>query len=159
MQGIRHNITCRCILHQFKQHKNPPLHQFVVFSVINEQTGAVNKKFVQCNNCGIIHKIIGLCESEIIEKKEDSLSLITVDDIKPSLSKTIIDVLDINKCDVSVWEYVLFIIENKLWGSITKISNETDLKEGHTQGKYIQVLNENTVKVNQFVRDDVIKGK
>ena len=47
------------------------MHKFVVFSVIDDSDTFI-KKIVNCNNCGVTHRIIGPCQSEIIQGKEMS---------------------------------------------------------------------------------------
>jgi hypothetical protein len=152
--GQKHLIKCRCVLPQFKQSSSPPNHQFVVFSVINDD-GTVKVKHVQCNNCGIVHKVIDICTSQILPGKETMSSIITIDDIRCSLSANIANVLDINYADIATWEAVQFIIENKNWGDFAVLSSEVD--SDVKQGKYIRVLGENLFKVDSFSREEFIK--
>jgi len=72
--GVKHLVQCRCVLPQYKSALTPVYHQFVVFSVIDE-TDSVISKIVQCNNCGILHRIFEVGKSEILSGKEELKSL------------------------------------------------------------------------------------
>ena len=67
--GQKHTIQCHCILPQYKGRKDPIFHKVVVFSVIGDDD-KVQEKIVNCNNCGVPHRIIDICQSEIIFKDE-----------------------------------------------------------------------------------------
>ena len=81
--GVKHLVQCRCVLPQFKHAHKPIQHQFVVFSVINDE-GNVESKFAQCPNCGLIHKVVDVNNSEIMHGRENMGALITIDDVKLS---------------------------------------------------------------------------
>ena len=85
LAGVKHVVECRCVLPQYKKTSNPVYHKFVVFSILEKDKTKVS--FIQCNNCGIVHKIIDLCKSEILNGKEQLSSLETIEDIKISLPK------------------------------------------------------------------------
>ena len=44
---------------------NPLFHKFTVFSEFDSE-GEIIPKIAKCNNCGVIHKVIDFCRSEII---------------------------------------------------------------------------------------------
>lgn len=115
---IIHQINCNCIL----QIKGNPTFKFKVFSIIDNDK--VQQKFVICPNCGIVHKVIEIGKSTIIKNKEDLKSIVKIDDIKKSLNKKFIDVLEENNCDITIWEQVKFIVENELWGKYVYIAND-----------------------------------
>ena len=50
--------------------KNPPAHEFIAFSILGEDD-KVEESYVKCNNCGITHKVVDLCKSEILDKSDD----------------------------------------------------------------------------------------
>lgn len=147
--GQKHLIKCRCILPQFKKIVDPPPHQFIVFSIIQDD-GTVLLKYSQCNNCGIIHKIIDICKSEIIIGKENMNSLITINDIRSSIHPNFVGVLEANFADLSTWEAIQHIVENKKWGEFVLLTTEIDDHEIH--GKYIRILGESLCKVESFTR-------
>jgi hypothetical protein len=148
--GQKHLIKCRCILPQFKQRQNPPPHHFIVFSVLNEEDQTIETKYSQCNNCGVIHKIVDICKSEIQTGKENMNSLIKLEDIKPSLHSNFSSILEANNADLATWESVQFIVENKQWGNYVVLS--TDAENDEIYGKYIRILGESICKVENFTR-------
>lgn len=150
MKGQKHLIKCRCFLPQFKNLKNPPVHQFIVFSII--ENDVVKVKFSQCNNCGLIHKVIDICKSEILSTKENMSSLIKVEDIRNSLNTNFVNILETNFADIATWEATQFIVENKLWGEFVVLTSEQ--QEDKIYGKYIRVLSESLCKVETFDRSN-----
>ena len=97
MEGIKHTIKCRCILSQFRNRSNPPVHEFVVFSVLDDDIA--QESIVKCNNCGITHKIIDICRSEILEKSDD-WQVVNEEDIKISFSPDLRELLDSYEADL-----------------------------------------------------------
>jgi hypothetical protein len=153
LKGQKHLVTCRCVLQQFKSQQNPPFHQFIVFSVLDEETDKVQVKLSQCNNCGIVHKVTDICKSEILSK--DSInSLTTIDDIKTNLPEKVLSVLDRYELDLPAWEHINFIIENELWGDCEVLS--CDNIDGVFQGKYITFYGKNLFKIEQYTKEEVI---
>jgi len=152
MRGQRHLIKCRCVLPQYKGIVNPPAHQFIVFSVVDDKD-VVKIKYSQCNNCGIIHKVTDICTSEIISGKEAMSSIVKVEDIKISLPPNLSDILDRNNVDIATWEQAQFILENKQWGNFVILAQEEEA--GTRQGKYVRIMSETFFKVESFSREEV----
>ena len=113
--GTKHIIQCHCILPQYKMMKDPVFHKFIVFSLIDSNDDII-PKFSQCNNCGVIHKVIDICKSEIVHGFEDESAILNIADIKTSLSKDIVSILETYNCDIATWEHVLDVIEEERWG-------------------------------------------
>ena len=154
-RGFRHLIECRCVLPQFKNRKDPLKHKFVVFSIVDEND-VVEVKYSQCNNCGLIHKIVDICKSEIQPGKENSSSILTIDDIKLSLPRDLTYILEKYRLEVPSWEQARFIVENKRWGDFIILEQEDD---GDTkQGKYVRILGESFFKVENFSRDEFVSA-
>lgn len=153
--GQKHLIKCRCVLSQFKRMAQPPAHQFVVFSILGDDD-KVQTKFAQCNNCGIIHKVIDVCRSEVMPSRDTMLSLVTIDDVRPSIPEGLRTVLDTNHADLATWEAVQFFLLNKLWGQFVVISS--DAEDGLRQGKYVRIIGENLFNVETFTRNEVVDG-
>lgn len=147
--GQKHLIKCRCVLPQFKNLNDPTQHHFIVFSTINEN-GDVDIKYSQCNNCGVIHKVIDICRSEIQSGKENMNSLLKIEDLRPSLHNNYLNILEANNADLPTWEAVQFAIENKLWGSIVILTTDND--QDVVYGKFIKILGESLCKVENFTR-------
>lgn len=155
MRGLKHLVNCRCVLHQFKSRKNPPSHAFVVFSVI-EEDNRVQPKYAQCNNCGIIHKVVDICKSEILEDKEQMKSILSIEDVKCSLPPNFVNVLESNSADLATWENVQFLLQNKEWGSSVVLTSE--LNDDTRTGKILIVLGESLLKVELFSREESFDG-
>jgi hypothetical protein len=154
-KGFKHLVKCRCILPQFLKSSDPPVHQFLVFSIIDEETDTVKQKFVQCNNCGIIHKVVDICHSEIMQGKENLSSLVTIDDVKQSIPERLQSILEAHNCDLATYENVSWIIENQLWGNFVVLTS--DVIDGLRQGKMVRIISESLYKVDTFTFEEVIR--
>ena len=110
MQGLKHLVQCHCILPQYRKMKDPVFHKFVVFSTIDNNDN-VEPKNVQCNNCGVIHKVFDICKSEILHSKEDLKTLISKKDIQMMLPNKLSEILDSYDVDLPTWEQAHFIIK------------------------------------------------
>lgn len=153
MNGCKHLIECNCVLPQFTRQENPPFHKFTVFSVLDDDDKVVIK-FAQCPSCGVIHRVVDVCKSEIIVGREQLSSLITVDDIKLSLSKELCDVLTKHSVDLPTWEHAQFIVENERWGEFVMLVSET--VNGTKQGKRLRILGRSIFKVDTFSYTDTL---
>lgn len=149
MIGQKHLITCRCVLPQFKNAKKPPKHQFVVFSIINDDNSCISK-YAQCNNCGLIHKVTNVCESEIMQGKENMKSIVSIDDLRASIPPALANILEKNQVDLATWEQAEFFFSNKMWGNIVLLQTEAEGSVKH--GKYVTLLGENFFPVKTFER-------
>lgn len=154
LKGIKHLVKCRCVLTQFRNLQEPPRHQFVVFSVYDDTTDVVQSKYVQCNNCGIVHKVIDLCKSEFMNK-EDMPTLTSISDIKDTIPENLRNILDRNAADLPSWEAATFVYHNKQWGELVIITSDYD--SGTRHGKYVQILGENLFRVESFSREEIAK--
>lgn len=152
MKGQKHLVACRCILPQFKNRQNPPRHQFAVFSSIDDKDNVIIK-YAQCNNCGLIHKIIDICKSEIMQGKEAMSSIVSIEDIKLTLPANLSSILERNNSDLPTWEQALSIIENKEWGNFILLAQEEDGNK--KQIKYVRIMSETFFKIENFIREEV----
>jgi hypothetical protein len=126
---LKHLIECHCILQIFKKNTVPVYHKFQVFSELDD-SGNIIEKYVACNNCEIIHFVQEACKSEILWGKEGLRSYVTSkDDIKFNLInenlKNIVEVLEKSNCDITVWEQVQFVLENKIENDAIVFEKET----------------------------------
>jgi hypothetical protein len=151
--GLQHLVTCRCVLPQYKRAEHPPRHQFVVFSVIDDDV--VRPKFVQCNNCGVIHRVTDICRSEIKHGKEDMRSIVSIDDIKASMPPGLANILESSGVDLPTWENAQFVLQEKAWGQFVVLS--TDVDGSARQVKYVQVLGDNWFKVETYEREEEVR--
>lgn len=153
MRGQKHLLQCRCVLQQYKNVANPIKHQFMVFSIIDDDDNVV-QKYAQCNNCGLVHKITDICKSEILSGKEQSNAIVTIDEIKCSLPSNLVAILERNNSDLPTYEYAQFILENKRWGEFVILGVEEEA--GVKQGKYIRIMSETFFKVETFSRSEIM---
>jgi hypothetical protein len=147
MQGIKHLIQCHCVLPQFKNQETPTFHRFVVFSIIDD-SDTVQPKFAKCNNCGVIHKIVDICKSELTTK-EESRSLPNIEDIKFSISKELANVLESYQCDIATWELAEWIYLTKSWDQQIILTKEKD-DEGEIHGKRLFFLENERFRIEAF---------
>ena len=149
MPGIKHTIACRCILTQFRNRKNPPVHQFVVFSEIKDDDSILSTH-VSCNNCGIIHKITDLCKSEIIENSEDS-PVVTKSDVRISINTDVREILDSYDVDLPTYQYARWIMESESWGEQIILTKKE--LEDRVEGKYLVFKGPGQYRINTFLED------
>lgn len=150
--GQKHLIKCRCILPQMKNTANPAPHCFVVFSEVFE--GQIKPKFSQCNNCGVVHKVVDICSSEIMSGKDAMSSIMTIEDIRSSMNKSLSSILDRHNCDLPTWEFAQYILENKKWGEIVVLS--TDVEKEDKVIKYVRILGDSLFKVDSHIRKETL---
>jgi len=146
-QFVKHLVECQCILPQYKTRAEPVFHKFVVFSEIDNY-GNVVPKYAQCNHCSVIHRVHNIAQSEILFGNDESVSIVSIDDIKPSLPQNVITILETYNCDIATWEQVLFIIENKLWEQNVVLT--TEAVNDKIQGKLLKFTGPNLVKIEQY---------
>ena len=147
MQGVKHLIQCHCVLPQFKNRENPVFHKFVVFSVIDD-SDTVQPKFAQCNNCGIIHKVTDLCKSELTSK-EESKSLPNIQDIKFSLPKDLVGILESYQCDLATWEQAEWICLTKMCDQWIVLAKEEG-DDGDIHGKRLIFQEDGRFRIEAF---------
>jgi hypothetical protein len=154
MKGVKHLVQCHCILPQYRNKKNPIFHKFVVFSIIDNDDSVI-PKLSQCNNCGVVHNVFDICKSEVVRGVDDSISGLTMRDLKTSLPKDVISVLESYECDIPTWENVKFIFDESLWGEGVVLAKE-EIGE-LTQIKIMTIASENKIKIDTKTRRDLIQ--
>lgn len=147
---VKHLISCKCILPQFRKMQEPPFHKFIVFSELDENAMVV-PSFSQCPNCGVVHKVKEVGISEIL-KKEDLRSVLSTEELKSALPEKLQNDLTGYELESYQLQEILFILENKLWGRSVILTKETS--DGLTAGKYIQLISDNLWKFSNFTRED-----
>jgi len=147
-QGIKHLIECHCTLKIFKNGDEIIYHKFPVYSKLDEED-RLKVKMAKCNNCGVIHKIVDVCKSDIISGKDDSISVVTKEDLDLQIDPRITNVLRANECDISVWEHVADIIEEERWNETIVLRRQ--VVDGEMNVKVLKVLSENRAKIENHV--------
>jgi hypothetical protein len=150
--GQKHLIKCRCVLPQFKNSPNSQQHRFTVFSEVIDDV--VKQKYSQCNNCGLVHKVVDICTSEIMQGKEAMNSILSIDDIKAGMNQNLIGILDRHQCDLPTWEHAQYIMENKRWGDVVVLTSDNE-DDGKVI-KYVRILGEGIFKIDSHTRKETI---
>lgn len=148
-QGIKHLVTCRCVLPQFEELADPPFHQFTVFSVLEDDE--IIPKYAQCTSCNVIHKIVDICKSEIMGGREHMASIMSIDDIKLSIPEQLSAILEKHDVQYASWEHAKWILDNERWGEHIVLSSETI--EGLQQIKYVRILGRGLFQMNSHSGD------
>ncbi len=146
-KGIKHNIQCLCVLPQYRNKPNAPAHEFVVFSVIDE-SDTLEEKYAQCNNCGVIHKIVDVCRSEIATNRAE-ITVLSKEDIKLMLPSPVVNTLENYECDVPSWEHALFIIEERQWDQFIVL--EKNVIDDGFEGKLLRFKGDNRYAIEPFL--------
>jgi len=146
LQGVKHLVKCKCILPHLKGSKEPVFHSFVVFSVIGEDDRVVEKNS-QCNNCGIIHRVYDICESEILGK-ENSSSVITEKDLSLLIPSELSGILVSYNCDIATWELAHFLYSNEKWGNSLTLTREE--KQGNVEGKRLTLVSAKKFNIEPY---------
>jgi hypothetical protein len=118
-----------------------------VFSIIDE-SDTVQPKFSQCNNCGVVHRVVDICKSELTSK-EESKSIPNIDDIKFSLSPDLSRVLESYQCDLATWEQAEWIFLNKVWDQWIVLSRDED-DQGELHGKRLIFSEDGRFRIEAF---------
>jgi hypothetical protein len=154
MQGVKHLIGCRCILPTLKNRDDAPLHQFVVFSIINNEDKLL-EKMVNCNNCGVVHNVTGLCESKIVDGKELSSAVMTVEDIAMMLPDGVTNILKTYEKALPDYEHARFILDNEKTGEFISLTSE--IIEDKKAGKVLHYQGQGKFIIEPYQVDDMIK--
>ena len=154
--GTKHLIQCHCILPQYRTSTNPIFHKFITFSIIDD-SDTVIPKYAQCNNCGTIHKVYDICKSEIISGKDESRLVTTLDELKFSLPKEMVDVFESYDCDIPVYENAKFIIDNEAWGENLILFREINGDE--IAGKLLMFKSHDNWQLETFSYTDLVDMK
>ncbi len=120
---VKHLIECHCVLPQYRDKPKTVYHKFVVFSILDE-SDTIRPKFVNCNNCGVLHRIFDLCRSEIVNGKEDVKTAVSIEDITINFSEKLLNIVERYKLDIATIEEINFYIENNIWGESIVLSKE-----------------------------------
>ena len=156
MEGIKHILECHCVLPHLRRRPNPTYHQFVVFSEIDDGDTVV-PKYVQCDNCGVIHKVFDICKSEIISGKDELNTVSTIEDLKLMLPDDVSRVLESYVCDLATWENVHFILSNNKWGQHVVLTR--DFVNDEEQGKVLRFEGPRQIKIESFINRSTVEEK
>lgn len=156
MSGQRHLIECHCVLPLYKHKQNPVYHKFAVYSLINDKTGKVIPKYVNCNNCGVTHFVDEFCKSQIKLGKEDIKSIRSIKDIAMSIPDKVLKILEEYNSTVDIYEEVEHVIDNLEFPRNIVIKRE--IIEDNYHLKILQILSGIKFKIISEVVDNTIFG-
>ena len=151
---IKHLVECQCISPLYKKQTNIIYHKFQVFSEFDGDD--LIEKYVSCNNCNAIHRVYDACKSDVLIEKEEYINFVTTkEDIKLNLSaynlNNLIEVLEKNDCDISVWEHCLFCYENDIEDTkIVFLKKQIDNITFNI--KYLTIINKNFIVRNELLK-------
>ena len=155
MPGIKHLIECHCYLAIYKSDsKIPPVHKFPVYSKLDSDDKII-KKVVKCNNCEALHEITEVGVSVLIPGKDQTKVTVNKKDLSFNLPQKIVEILYQYDCDISSWEHILDIIEEKRWGESVVLSRE--IINEKTNVKIIEILSDNNIRIKNETIDEFIK--
>lgn len=149
VEGIKHLVQCHCVLPQFRNVRPEIFHKFVVFSISEDDQ--VKEKIVQCNNCGVLHRVFDHCKSEIIFGKDSSESVRTVEDIELNLPERLAVYLKSQNIDIATWEQIEWMIENSLESEVVI---RRDDQGGKTNLKILTIRRDGTFKTRNEIMSD-----
>ncbi|MBT6808534.1 MAG: hypothetical protein HOA52_03480 [Flavobacteriales bacterium] len=153
MSGVKHLIECHCVLAIYKSSQKIINHKFPVYTKIDSD-GKVITKLAKCNNCDTLHEVYDICRSEIKFGKDQTAVTLTKEDIGYMLSDRLVDLLTKTDVDISVWEHVLDIVEEKRWGETIVIKR--DIIGERQQVKVLEMLSEDKFKIKNELINDII---
>lgn len=148
-EGFKHLIQCHCILPQYRNTNPQIFHKFVVFSLVEDDQ--VKEKISQCNNCGVLHRVIDHCKSEILFGKDYSGSVRTIEDVELGLPERLASYLKSQNVDIATWEQVEWIVENS---QESEVVIRRDEQAGRTNLKVLTIKKDGSFKTrNEIISD------
>lgn len=157
MPGQRHLIECHCILPIYKNKAPPVYHKFAVYSLLDEKTGSVEQKYVNCNNCGVTHFVKEFCKSEIKLGKEDIKSVRDIKEVSLSLPEKLLTLLNEYSSTIDIYEEIEDVIDTGDYPRELVIKREIIDEKYHL--KILKVLSVDRFKISSEVLDDIILGE
>lgn len=146
----KHLVECTCVLPQFK-HSDPQVwHSFVVFSEVDARGGII-PSFAQCNNCGMVHKVLEVGVSSVL-KRDDLPSILTIGDVKNGLPERLRVLLEGEALTLPTYQEIAFILEHAQWGKSVLLAK--DRVDGFLVGKKLQIFGETLWKVQKFQEEE-----
>ena len=157
MLGFKHLVECNCILPQYKDKLTPVFHQFQVFSLIDENGNFVESN-VQCDNCGIIHRVIEMCKSELLIGKETSKAVETIKDVQHFLPKHVISILEDYHCEIADYQYIKYCIETNSLENFIILTREQE-EDGTIVGKILKYKGNDKFAIEPYLINKEIKNE
>lgn len=152
MNYIKHVIDCQCVLQIYSKVEKPIYHKFVVFSTYTDNEFDI--KYVECNNCGIIHEVYNVGKSNIKTDGDKYKALVTSkEDLQYNLPDRFVNFLAQNKVEETyLWENINYLLENKLSGNVIYNKEKID---NNVICSFININEDGSFKISKetFQRD------
>lgn len=154
MPGIKHLLECHCVLAIYRTGiEEPQNHKFSVYSKIDKSDKVV-PKYIKCNNCETVHYVYDLCRSEIKPGKDQSEITVSIDDLSLMLPERLASLLLKTKVDLSSWEHIVDILDEKRWGESVVLKRDIIEEKQHV--KLIKILSNEKFKIENHIIEDII---
>jgi hypothetical protein len=101
-----------------------------------------------------VHRIYDINKSDIIDKRDELISHLDIEDIKISLYENLNNILIKYNVDLPTWEETKYKFENKIWDSTIILNKEYIGDKVH--GKYLILLENNKFKIESYNRGNFI---
>jgi len=115
----------------------------------------VLEKIVNCNNCGIAHRITDICKSVIMESVESAKSVMTIDDVAVMLPESVSTILQTYEKDLPDYEQAHFILQYERRGDFIVLSSE--IAEEKKLGKVLTYQGDGKFKIEPYSIDEILK--
>tara|TARA_Y100001970_G_C14255537_1_gene875081 strand:+ start:4674 stop:5036 length:363 start_codon:yes stop_codon:yes gene_type:complete len=110
---------------------------------------------VNCNNCGIAHRVVDVCKSVILTNSENSQATINIDDIKISLPENVGNIMEANNKELADYQHLQFLIEQNNTEGFILLSKE--LIDGKQQGKILKYKGHGKFAIEPFSTQENIQ--
>jgi hypothetical protein len=151
MRYIKHPIECLCLLP--RNSPDDQLFKFIVFSIVDINTGDIVPSYAQCPNCGNIHKIVETFKSVKIGKDSDQFPLLpNLEEIKLELPDQLRKIMENYKLTLVDYQQAKCILDLELWGDAVVLQRESF--DGKTIIKYVMIAGRTLFQVKTATLDD-----
>lgn len=132
------------MLKQQLEQREPEQFRFLTCSLLIDNV--VVPSYVECPNCGIMHRVHDVCRSDIQNRAELTGAVQTIDEIRASLPDKVSSLMSSYELDISSWQQAQLIVENCLWGEHVILKTEA-LPDNVKLVKLMRILGPTLVKV------------
>lgn len=135
--GIKHLVECHCTLPLYKGMQDIIYHKILVYSKFNSNEKIV-EKIVNCENCGLIHKVFDICRSNIVKDgNEENNSSVTIEELELEIPDKLINILRNNNCTIPIYEEIIDALDHNV--NDHNIIIKRDLIEGIYHVKILNI--------------------
>lgn len=155
MPGIKHLIECHCVLQIYKSKtKERIYHKFPVYSKIDKNDSVI-PRLSKCNNCDTLHYVYDVCKSEIRGGKDQSIATLNIEELSLMLPERLVNTLIKLETDISNWEHIVDIFEEKRWGEEVVLRRDIIDEKQHV--KTLEIISFETFKIKNNIISDIVR--